>query len=72
MLCSTGKRLTGDLAEKVRQMMKSDANMKDPTITLRIRSEDWQVAADKVGEARAMLLQHQSNCHICLESSNGS
>jgi hypothetical protein len=68
MLCPIGKRLTDDLTEKVRQMVQSDANMKNPKITLRIRSEDWRTATVKVDEARTRLLQHRSDCAACAES----
>jgi hypothetical protein len=65
MPCPIGKRLTDDLAQKVQQMVQSDANMKNPKITLRIRGEDWKSATLKVAEARARLQQHQSDCAIC-------
>jgi hypothetical protein len=60
-------RLTNDLTDKVRQMMQSDANMKNPEITLRIRSEEWRASTVKVAEARTKLLQHRADCTMCTD-----
>jgi hypothetical protein len=65
MLCPIGMRLTNDLTDKVRQMMQSDANMKDPKITLRIRSEERRASTTKVAEARTKLLRHRGDCTMC-------
>lgn len=65
MLCPIGMRLTKDLTDKVRQMIQSDANMKNPKITLRLRSEEWRTSTAKVAEARTKLLQHRADCTMC-------
>jgi hypothetical protein len=65
MPCPIGMRLTKDLTDKVRQMVQSDANMKNPKITLRIRSEEWRTSTTKVAEARTKLLQHRADCAMC-------
>jgi hypothetical protein len=67
MLCPIGTRLTNDLTDKVRQMMQSDANMKNPNITLRIRGEEWRTSTVKVAEARTKLSQHRSDCAVCTD-----
>jgi hypothetical protein len=69
MLCPIGIKLTKDLAERVQQMVQSDANMKNPKITLRLRGEEWRTATLRVAEARTRLLEHRSGCPSCTEDS---
>jgi hypothetical protein len=67
MLCPIGTRLINDLTQKVKQMMQSDVNMKNPNITLRIRGEEWRASTVRLAEARNRLSQHRADCTICTD-----
>jgi len=71
MICPIGTRLINDLERAVQQLVQSDANMKDPKITLRIRGEDWRSSTVKIAEARTKLLEHRSGCTVCTEEPTG-
>jgi len=68
MLCMARQKLNDEFTEAVRQMSMSDADMKNPKITLRIRNERWKISATRVSEARDRLHKHQSECPVCNET----
>jgi hypothetical protein len=65
MICTTGQRLGDELTEAIHLLGISDADMKNPKITLRIRSERWKIASARVSEARDRILRHRSECPLC-------
>jgi hypothetical protein len=65
MLCMTGMKLRDRLDDAVKSLVKSDTDMKNPAITLRIRDARWKAAATLIDEIRNDLSQHQAECPSC-------
>ncbi len=65
MQCVVADRLKRELDTRIREMEQSDTDMKNPHITLRIRSEGWRASLTKVHEVRASLDEHRATCSIC-------
>jgi hypothetical protein len=64
-LCTAGLKLKEKLSDAVESLMKSDSDMKNPAITLRIRDARWKAAATLVSEIRNDLARHQAECPFC-------
>jgi hypothetical protein len=60
-------QLRDKLSDAVESLMKSDSDMKNPAITLRIRDARWKAAATLVSEIRKDLSRHQAECPFCTD-----
>jgi hypothetical protein len=66
-LCTAGMKLRDRLCDAVESLMKSDSDMKNPAITLRIRDARWKAAATLVSEVRSELSRHRLECPFCTD-----
>ena len=64
-LCTAGLKLKETLSDAVESLVKSDSDMKNPAITLRIRDARWKAAATLVSEIRNDIARHQAECPSC-------
>jgi hypothetical protein len=66
--CTAGMKLKDRLSDAVESLMKSDSDMKDPAITLRIRDARWKASATLVSEIRKEISRHQTECPFCSDA----